>query len=157
MRGRSRSKQSQRIAAEIVLESPSLTGGLTDDEAGPLVSWGLAQAEAAADEVRTGQDGAANGLAALLPDDDLCMLVAGRLSSVRRTMKAISRLVTGRHELSAQEVLEELLTIRMLAEDLPNLPALAITDVTLAELAAWQPGIDNLSFVRAILVLLDTG
>jgi hypothetical protein len=151
-----RAERLHQRAAEVILGSSSLTDGLSDDEAGPLVAWGLVQAEAAADEAADDDGGGAMGtLALLLPDDDLRAALAGRLSPVRRVMKAISDLAAARRELSAQQMVAELGDIRTLAGELPKVPALAITDTTLAELAAWQQYFDKATFVRAILVLLD--
>lgn len=155
MHEQSSSEELRQLAAESILEASSLTDGLTDDEAEPLVSWGLGQALVAADAAVAVQGGAVGGLVASLPDDDLGATVAGHLSPVRRIMKAISQLTADRHELSAQQVVGELVGIRTLAVDLPDPPGLEITDTTLAELAGWQPIFDNMTFVRAILVLLD--
>ena len=38
----------RQLAAEMILESSSLTDDLTDEEARPLIAWGLDQADAAA-------------------------------------------------------------------------------------------------------------
>jgi hypothetical protein len=148
------SEEWHRLAAEIIVESSSLTDELTDEEASPLLFWGLAQAESAVDAVVATQGVPVGHVRAVLPAADFHAVLAGRLAQVRRMVKAISTLAADRHDLSAQEMVEELEYIRTLAGSLPDIPSLTITDTTLAELAAWQTGFDNAEFVRAILALL---
>jgi hypothetical protein len=143
----------QQLAAEAILESSSLTDELTDEEARPLISWGLVQARLAVESVVAEQEAHVNSRAAILPADDLRAVLAERLAPVRRIVKASSALTIDRHRLSVQEVVEELVSIRAMAGKLPA-ACLPITGPTLAELAAWQLCFDNATFIRAMLVLL---
>jgi len=86
------SEEWHRLAAEIILESSSLTDELTDKEARPLLFWGLAQAESAVDAVVATQGVPVGHVVAVLPAADLRAVLAGRLAQVRRMVKAISTL-----------------------------------------------------------------
>jgi hypothetical protein len=138
-------------AAEVILASSSLTDGLSDDEARPLIAWGLAQAQAAAQEMA-----AAGLVTAGLPGDDAHNSVADRLTPVRRIMKGVTRLASERHELSPQDLFEELQYLLELARGLPQPPAWDKPEIPLAELAGLQTGLDNAAFVQAILGLLES-
>ena len=143
----------RRMAADMVLEAASLTDELTDKEARPLISWCLSQGEAAAaataDAVSTGAD------PALVPDDDPTGALRERLAPVRHLIRAINALAGRRRGMSSRQVFDELDAIRLLAHELPQPGGAAVTDVALAELAAWQTGFDNGAFVGAILYLLQ--
>jgi hypothetical protein len=133
----------------MILGTPDLTDELTDAEARPLVHWGLAQAEVAADRVQA--PGAMERLAATGgPGETL----ADRVSPVRRVMKFINRLAVERHELEPAVVTEEIAYIFELAKRLPDPPPQDILHPTLADLAGWQVEMDNLAFVGALLTLL---
>lgn len=141
----------QQWAAEVVLASSSLTDGLRDEEARPLIDWGLAQAQAAAEEVvAPGQIGAG------LSDDDAHHRLADRLAPVRRIMKGVTGLASDRHDLSPQELFKELKYLLEFAGGLPQPPAWETPEIPLAELAGLQIGLDNIAFVQAILGLLES-
>jgi hypothetical protein len=141
--------QLRQRAAETILGTPDLTDELTDAEARPLVHWGVAQAEVAAEQAQA--PGALERLAAAAgPGETL----ADRMSPVRRVMKAINRLAAERHELEPAVVAEEIAYILELAARLPDPPPQDILHTTLAELAGWQAEMDNLAFVWALLTLL---
>ena len=140
----------EQLAAEMILEASSLTDELTDEEARPLIAWGLAQAEATAREVKS-----AGRILAVLPAQDHRAVLAQQLAPVRRAIKAINALAADRSSLSPQDIVEELTHIRALSRWLPYPPPSDITDTALAELAAWQTSWDNAAFVWAILALLE--
>jgi hypothetical protein len=144
-------------AVEMILESASLTDDLTDEEARPLIAWGLDQAEAAADAVVASQRISVSHLPPTVPAADLHAALAVRVGPVRRAMKAISALTADRRELSSQEMAGELESIRTLAGELPAHALLTISDTGLAELGARQAGLNNAAFVQALLALLETG
>lgn len=139
----------RRTAAETILEAAGLTDELTDKEARPLISWCLSQGEAAADRLLTGTD------PALAPEDSPREALMKRLAPVRRLMRAINDLAGRRRDMRSRQVFEELDAIRSLAQELPQPGGAAVTDVALAELAAWQTGFDNGAFVGAIVFLLQ--
>lgn len=147
----------RQLAAEMILELSSLTDDLTDEEARPLISWGLDQADAAAEAVANSQRISVANLIPALPPDDLRAAVAGRVGPVRRVMKAIGVLAADRCELSSQEMAEELENIRTLASELPTYAMLSITDAGIADLGTRQARLDNVDFVQALLVLLEPG
>ena len=139
----------RRTAAEAILEAASLTDELTDEEARPLISWSLSQGEVAAD--------------ALATSVDLDLVIAGRaqtmlaeqMVSVRQLLREINGLAGDRGDLDPQQVHGRLETIRVLAGELPVPRGTAVSDTVLAELAAWQTGLDNGDFVGALLYLLQ--
>ena len=135
------------MAADMVLEAAGLTDELTDEEARPLISWCLTQGEAAADAVASTE--------ALGAEADPREALRERLVPVRRLMRAINALAAKRRHMRSRQVFDELDAIRALAQDLPRPGGAAVTDVALAELAAWQTGFDNGAFVGAILYLLQ--
>ena len=92
MHERGSSEGLQQLAAEAILESASLTDELTDEEARPLISWGLVQAWLVAESVVTEQEANVNSRAAVLPVDDLRAVLVERLAPVRWIMKASSAL-----------------------------------------------------------------
>jgi hypothetical protein len=144
-------------AVEMILESSSLTDDLTDEEARPLIAWGLDQAEAAADAVVASQRISVSHLLPALPVADLRAALAGRVGPVRHVMKAISALTAARRDLSSQEMVGELGNICMMAGELPAQALVTITDTGLTELGARQAGLDNAAFVQALLALLEPG
>jgi hypothetical protein len=133
----------------MILGTPDLTDELTDAEARPLLHWGLAQAEFAADRVQ-----AESAMEAFVAAGGPGEALADRVSRVRRMIKAVNRLATERHELKPEVVAEELAYIFELAGRLPNPPPEGILSTTLAELAGWQAEMDNAAFVWALLTLL---
>ena len=145
----------RRMAAEMILEAASLTDEMTDEEARPLISWCLSQGEAAAAAVAI-TDAVASGTGhALEPDDDPRKALRERLVPVRRLIRAINALTGKRRHMRSRQVFDELDAIRSLAQELPEPGGAAVTDVALAELAAWQTGFDNGAFVGAILYLMQ--
>jgi hypothetical protein len=144
----------RRMAAEMILEAASLTDELTDKEARPLISWCLSQGEAAAAAVATADALSAGTDPAPAPDDAREALMR-RMAPVRLLMRAINDLAGKRRDMRSRQVFEELDAIRSLAQELPEPGGAAVTDVALAELAAWQTGFDNGAFVGAVLYLLQ--
>jgi hypothetical protein len=133
----------------MILSVSSLTDELTDDEARPLIQWGINQAEAAADALtRAGQSTGDP------PSGDWHILLADRLDPVRRVMKRINRLVVDRHDLDAEELFEGLQHLFALAERLPSRPPLRESAVPLAEVCARQADLENQAFVQALVGLL---
>lgn len=147
----------RQLAAEMILESSSLTDDLTDEEARPLIAWGLDQADAAAGAVASSQRISKANLIPALPPDDLRAALAGRMGPVRRLIKSIGVLAADRYELSSQEMAEELENIRTLAGELPAQAMLSITDIGTAELTARHTELSNVEFVEALLTLLEPG
>jgi hypothetical protein len=143
--------QLRRQAAEMVLGASSLTDELTDEEARPLLAWGLEQAKAAADELAL-----TDHVMAAMPVEDVRAMLADRLTPLRRTMKLINGLTADRHNLSPQDLFEELKYLIELAGRLPYPPSLTDPQVPLAELSAQQSHLDNVAFVQAILALLGS-
>ena len=139
----------RRMAAEMVLEAASLTDELTDEEARPLIDWCLRQGEAAASALSAGIDPARE------PGEDVREALMERLAPVRRLIRAINALAGARRAQSPRQVYDELEAIRSLAEELPMPGGKTVTDVALAELAAWQTGFDNGAFAGALLYLLQ--
>ena len=136
-------------ASEMILSASSLTDELTDDEARPLIDWGVRQAEAAADDLA--QASQAGGAQAVQRPGDV---LAERLEAVRRIMKRMNRLVARRQEIPAEEVQEELQRLLSLAGDLPRPPSLNIGATSLAELGVAQSDLGNEEFVRDLVLLL---
>jgi hypothetical protein len=145
------SMQLRRQAAEMVLEASSLTDELTDEEARPLLAWGLEQAKAAADELAL-----TDQAMAALPAEDVRSMLADQLTPLRRTMKLINGLTADRHDLSPQDLFEELEYVVELGRRLPYSPTLTDPRVPVAELSARQADLDNIAFVQAILALLGS-
>jgi hypothetical protein len=141
----------RRQAAEMVLEASSLTDELTDEEARPLIAWGLDQAKAAADELALVDQAMAS-----FRTDDVRSILADQLTPLRRTMKLINALTADRRDLSSEELFEELQYLLELAERLPHPPTLTDPQVPLAELSARQSDLDNAAFVKAIMILLES-
>ena len=139
------------MAAEMILETASVTDELTDAEARPLIDWCLRQGEAAASVV----EAAAATDPAQAHGDDLREALLEQIAPVRRMIRAINALAGKRRASSPRQVYDELDGIRSLARDLPEPGGAAVTDVALAELAAWQTGFDNGAFVGAIVYLLQ--
>jgi hypothetical protein len=134
----------------MILSASNLTDDLTDDEARPLIDWGVRQAEAAADDLaQASQEGWAQALEQ--PGD----VLAERLEAVRRTMKRMNRLVARRQEMSAEEVQEEVQRLLSLAEDLPRPPSLKMPAAPLAEPGAARSDLGNEEFVRDLVLLLE--
>ena len=142
------------VATEAILEASSSTDELTDEEAQPLISWCLSQAEAAADAIAVQAEPAEPGVS---PDGDPHEMLAGKVATVRRLMRKVNQLTGERGDLEPQQVYSKLEAIRALAEELPGTGGTAVSDTALAELAAWQTGLDNGDFVGALLYLLQTG
>ena len=136
-------------AAGAILEASSSTDELTDEEAQPLITWSLSQAEAAADAL------AAPSEPGVSPGGDAREMLAGQVATVRRLMRAINELAGERGDLESQQVYGKLEAIRALAEELPVAVGTAVSSTALAELAAWQTGLDNGEFVWALLYLLQ--
>jgi len=65
----------RRQASETVLEASSLTDELTDEEARPLLAWGLEQAKAAADELAL-----TDQATAAMPAEDIRSMLADQLT-----------------------------------------------------------------------------
>jgi hypothetical protein len=143
--------QLRRQASEMVLEASSVTDDLTDEEAGPLLAWGLEQAKAAADELAL-----TDQVMAAMPAEDVRAMLADQLTPLRRTMKHINGLTADRHSLSPQDLFEELKYVVELAGGLPRPPSLTDPQIPLAELSAHQADLDNVSFVQSILALLGS-
>ena len=137
------------VAAEAILEASSATDELTDEEAQPLITWCLSQAEAAADAL------AVQAEPGVSPDGDPHEMLAGQVATVRRLMRKVNQLTGERGDLEPQQVYSKLEAIRALAEELPGAGGTAVTDTALAELAGWQTGLDNGDFVGALLYLLQ--
>jgi len=135
----------------MILSASSLTDELTDDEARPLIQWGLSQAEAAADDLTQ-----AHEISGDLAGGDLRAILADRLDPVRRAMKCINSLAFDRRRLAAEELFEELQNLFTLSERLPCPPLLDVSVVPLTELSARQADLENLAFVRAIVDLLES-
>lgn len=151
MFGNAGAMQLRRQAAEMVLEASSLTDELTDEEARPLLAWGLEQAKAAADELAL-----TDQAMAALPAEDVRSMLADQLTPLRRTMKLINGLTADRHDLSSEDLFEELKYVLELAGRLPYPPTFADPQIPLAELSARQVDLDNAEFVQAILALLGS-
>jgi hypothetical protein len=141
----------RRQASEMVLEASSLTDELTDEEARPLLAWGLEQAKAAADELAL-----TDQATAALPAEDIRSMLADQLTPVRRTMKLINGLTADRYDLSPEDLFEELKYVVELAGRLPHPPSLTDPQVPLAELTGRQADLDNAAFVQAIVALLGS-
>lgn len=135
-------------AGVMILEAVSVTDALTDEEARPLIAWGLSQGEAVVEALW------ASGKLVPLPSGEARGKAAKGVAPVRSVMRAVSRLVSRRSALSPDEVFEELEALRTAAGELPLPPGEAMTDTALAELAAWQSKLDTRTFVGAILYLL---
>lgn len=140
----------RQMAAETILSTTNLTDELTDEEARPLVRWGVMQAEAAAHDLALASQNHEDA-----PGTDLDDLLADRLGPVRRLMKGINRLVPGRHGLPTEALNEELQRLMALAEGLPRPPLLETPVVPLAELSARQADMDGHAFVQALVGLLE--
>jgi hypothetical protein len=138
-------------ASAMVLGASSLTDELTDEEARPLLAWGLEQAKAAADELALRDQ-----VMAAMPAEDVRSMLADKLTPLRRTMKVINGLAADRRSLSPQALFEELKYVVELAGGLPHPPSLTDPQVPLAELSAQQADLDNAAFVQAILALLGS-
>ena len=145
----------RRMAAETILEAAGLTDELTDKEARPLLSWCLAQGEAAAAAVVTADAMSTGTDPAVAPEYSPRDALMKRMAPVRRLMRAINALAGRRRDLSSPQVYDELDAIRSLARELPEPGGVAVTDIALAELAAWQTRFDNGAFVGAIVYLLQ--
>ena len=139
----------RRIAAEAILEAANSTDELADEEARPLIAWSLSQGEAAADAVANSAD-----LDPMTAGQARKML-SEQVAPVRRLMREINGLAGERGTCEPQQVYERLEAIRALAEELPVPGGAAVSDTALAELAAWQAGLDNGDFVGALLYLLQ--
>lgn len=142
-------KQARQCAAEIVLRMPDLTDELADAAARPLLAWGVIQAEAAAGEPEPGQ-----GMDA--PRD--VELLAERIAPVRRIIKVVNSLAADRRTLEPAQVAEELALVLDLADRLPwppTLQACAVRSSVVADLAAWQTEMNDQTFVRSVLALLQ--
>lgn len=140
----------KQLAAEMILSASSLTDELTDEEAQPLIDWGLRQAEAAADDLsRASQEG---GTPAFQYYGDV---LADRLDAVRRIMKRTNRLAVRRQAMPAEEVREELRRLLALAESVPRPPSLNMQAVPMADLSVARSDLENGPFVRALVGLLD--
>jgi hypothetical protein len=151
MQDQSNEAHLRQLAAETIVGTSGLTDDLTDEEARPLIAWGLSQAEAAVQQaVATGQT------VDMLPQDDLSPALAERLSPVRRVMKAINTLTADRHGLSPEEVAAELAHIQDLARKLPGPSPFAAADIVVGDLPVRQAGLDNSAFVAAILSMLGS-
>jgi len=132
-------RRARQRAAEMILSTPDLTDELTDVAARLLIEWGVAQAEAA---VATGGTD----------------LAAERAGPVRRVIKVISSLAADRRTLEPEQVAEELTLVLDLADRLPRPPVLQAHSVRssgVADLAAWQTEMDDRTFVRSVLALLQ--
>lgn len=143
--------QLRQHASEMVLEASNLTDNLTDEEARPLLAWGLEQAKAAADKLAL-----THRFMVAMPAEDIRSMLADQLTPVRRTMKLINGLAADRHDLSPEDLFEELKYVVELAERLPHPPSLTEPRVPLAELSAQQADLDNAAFVLAIVALLGS-
>jgi hypothetical protein len=139
----------RNYAAGAILEASSSTDELTDEEAQPLITWCLLQAEAAADAL------AAPAAPGVSPSGDAREMLAVQVATVRRLMREINELAGERGDLEPQQVYGKLEAIRALAEELPVAGGTAVPNTALAELAAWQTGLDTGEFVGALLYLLQ--
>lgn len=136
-------------AAEMILGSLSLTDKPTDMAARPLLQWGLGEAEALAADLasRPGLDvpGATD-------------LLTQQIRPVCRVMKVVSSLVADRRRLEPDQVAEELALVLDLTDRLSQTPACQAAGVrssALADLAAWQTEMDDNTFVRSVVALLQ--
>jgi hypothetical protein len=152
MREQSNEAHLRQLAAETILETSGLTDNLTDEEARPLIAWGLSQAASAVHQVV-----ATSQAIDMLPQDDPTPALTERLGPVRRVMKAINSLTSDRHNLSSEEVAGELAHIQDLAQNLPSPPPFAAADIAVDDLPARQAGLDNSAFVSAMLSMLGGG
>jgi hypothetical protein len=151
MREQSNEAHLRQLAAETILEISGLTDNLTDEEARPLIAWGLSQAESAVHQVV-----ATSQTVDMLPQDDLTPVLTERLGPVRRVMKAINSLTADRFGLSPGELAGELAYIQDLAQKLPSPPPLAAADIAVGDLPARQASLDNSAFVSAMLSMLGS-
>jgi len=147
----SKGRHLRQVAAEIILSAPDLTDTLTDDEARPLIRWGVMQAEAAADDLAEASQATGGNPSGSNPGD----ILTDRLDPVRRVMKCINRLVGNRRGPPPEEVLEELERLFALAEGLPRPPQSEIAAVSVAELGARGTELDKGAIVQAIVGLLE--
>jgi hypothetical protein len=99
-------EQRVRRAAESILENESLTAGLDDTTAHELLDWGIACAEAIAQET------------AGLNDDEAEAAMSPRLRATRRLMRRVRGWVVNRQEIEAgagaellSEIIEQAATI----------------------------------------------
>jgi hypothetical protein len=93
-------EQRVRRAAESILENESLTAGLDDTTAKELLDWGIACAEAIAQET------------AGLNDDEAEAVISPRLRATRGLMRRVRQWVVNRQEMEAEagaELLSEVI------------------------------------------------
>jgi hypothetical protein len=143
-----RTEKLRRLAAEMILEASSLTDGLTDEEARPLIAWALSQGEAAADALAASVD------LASLPAGETREMLAGRVAPVRRFMGAINALAGERRELKLHRAYKRLESIRVMAQELPAPPDVVSSDLKLKWLARRTRKDDDSAFVRTIVLML---
>ena len=77
---------------------------------------------------------------------------------VRRIIKVVNSLAADRRTLEPGQVAEELALVLDLADRLPWPPVLQARDARssmVADLAAWQTEMDDQTFVRSVLALLQ--
>jgi hypothetical protein len=145
--------QLDRLAAGLILDSASLTDELTDEEAQPLIDWGLAQAVAAAVDVANDPLQVATAAA------DQQETLADRVAPVRRVMKAINNLTADRHKLPPDQVLAEVQYLLELAANLPQPPTQPSVEARKMAEMGWsqhQADLGNGPFVLMVLELLET-
>jgi hypothetical protein len=87
-------EQRVRRAAESILENESLTAGLDDATAKELLDWGVACAEAIAQET------------AGLDDDEAEIVIEPRLRATRGLMRRVRQWVVNRHEMDPEAGVE---------------------------------------------------
>ncbi|MGD8463721.1 MAG: hypothetical protein PVI09_07620 [Anaerolineae bacterium] len=142
-----------RLAAGMILDSASLTDELTDEEAQPLIDWGLAQAAAAAADV------AGDPLLVAATANQQREALGDRIAPVRRVMKFINDLAADRHELPPDQVTAEVRYLLELGAGLPRPPAHPSVEGTQTEEMEWgqhQANLGNGPFVLRVLDLLET-
>jgi hypothetical protein len=121
----------KQLAAEMVLDSESLTDDLEDAAAKRLLDWGLAQAE---------------HMATQATDQDLDRSVSG----IRRLIKRVNNLVADRAVLTDDELAAELSDLATLAGQTIGLQIQAIGQALLAD----REGLDDVALVERITALL---
>jgi hypothetical protein len=121
----------KQLAAEMVLDSESLTDDLEDIAAKRLLDWGLAQAE---------------HMATQATDQDLDRSVSG----IRRLIKRVNNLVADRAVLTDDELAAELNDLATLAGQTIGLQIQAIGQALLTD----RESLDDVTLVERITALL---
>lgn len=128
-----------QIAAERILDDPSLRDELTDDEAQQLIDWGVAQAVAAAERHRASADEAAL-------DDEL--------DKLHKFIKRINNFAAKRSEDDAERVRKRFDWIASLSAELFGQSVTLPDDAEIDDFLAGQAAMDNRQFVQKLLAML---